>query len=173
MEQNTFFVIVFIAVVLVICLLVVLRRGKGRKKMVVPKTGKPLKPGNAPLATFSSKPAEPQIDKIILGLQGECEEFVSIMRYITERFTAADLLKNSDLKRKMAHIELLLQHINKNSGQAAGEKGGKNLRTALLRSPDMRATMVSVVRIVQEMPEVREKCGKSFDDLVDAFLEKM
>jgi hypothetical protein len=173
MEPNTFYLITFISVVLGVGLFVVMRRGKGQKKTILSKTARPLKPGMAPFSSVSSKPTEPQIDKIIADLQGEHEEFVSVMRHITERFSPADLLKNIDLKRKMAHIELLLQHINKNSLQSTGDKGGRNLRTALIRSPDMRATMVSIVRIIQEMPEVREKCGKSFDDLVDAFLEKM
>ena len=87
MEPNTFYLITFISVVLGVGLFVVMRRGKGQKKPILSKTARPLKPGMAPFSSVSSKPTEPQIDKIIADLQGEHEEFVSVMRHITERFS--------------------------------------------------------------------------------------
>ncbi len=174
MEANTTYFLAACCLLALGVLSVLLLRRKGKKKSQQARKlrgGVPAqKPSSSPV---SAKPVEPQIEKIVLGLKEVNEEFTAILNYLLTKTTAHELMKNVELKRKLSHIELLLPHVQRNKPPAARDAQAGPQGKSFVFSPDLQATMVSVVRILQEMPELQEKGGKNLNELVDAFLDRI
>jgi hypothetical protein len=174
MESNTLYLILFVCLLALGILFFVFLRGKGKKKARPSNVYRGAAVSQKPTGgSLSAKPAEPQIEKIISVLKEDHQEFTAILNYLLTRTSPEELMKNNELKRKLAHIELLLPHIQRSRIPLSREQKVGLRSTTSLFSPDLQATMVSVVRIIQEMSEIREKGGKTLNELVDAFLDKI
>jgi hypothetical protein len=132
--------------------------------------------GDAPETTLITRvppPPLPKIEKIIGQLQGEYSEFTEIVRYVLGHTPAQTLLANTEIRRSFAHLEALLTRSEKvlPKGTLGISTNGKLASPEIKR--DAKATMLTLIRLMQEMDELREKNNAGLDKLVDRFLEKV
>jgi hypothetical protein len=165
-----------------------LRRAKKRKDVsstaslaslrnLTPPSGRPALASEGKISKTGlskSTPPDMLMERVLNTLKNNYADFVSLLRFVLSTSSAADLLRNGELLRRFSHIDLLLQLSSRSAVISPSPIGKKELESSgILQSPDIRATIVSIVRILQEMPEIREKGGDQLNSLVDAFLEKL
>lgn len=126
-----------------------------------------------PSLMAETKAVTPEIlvDKVLAVMRDDYREFVSLVRLVLQHFPPAELLKNEELKRKFSHIDMMMQIAGRNNTSLPSGKSSD--QSSLLHSPDVKANLVSIVRVLQEMPAVQEKLRDSLNPMVDSFLEKL
>lgn len=135
--------------------------------------GKTPPPVSSPLQTKDVSP-EVLVERVLDILKRDYGDFVALLRYVLSFAAPSELLQNTELQRKFSHVDLLLQLSMRSTSLPSSPLGRReNESPSILTSPDIRAAIVSIVRILQEMPEIQEKGGERLNTLVDGFLEKL
>lgn len=124
------------------------------------------------LITQVPPPPLPKIEKLLTRLEAESPEFVEIVRNVLGHTSPQKLMIQPELRRNFAHLEVLVQRAEKTPPPKGtlGIAGASKFPAAEVRR-DVKATMVTIIRQLQEVEGVREKSGLTLDDLVDRFLE--
>lgn len=125
------------------------------------------------LITQVPPPPLPKIEKLLTRLEGDYPEFTEIVRSVLGHTASQTLLGQPDLRRSFAHLEVLLQRAEKTAPKGTLGIAAETKFTAAEMRRDAKATMLTIIRLLQEVEGVREKSGVELGPLVDRFLEKV
>jgi hypothetical protein len=125
------------------------------------------------LLTKVPPPPLPKVEKILIRLEEEYPEFCRIVHEVLKYTPIPTLMAQSDLRRGFAHLETVMQKSDRQPAQGTlGIQTAKQPLSAETRR-EVKATMLTVIRLLQDVQGVREKSGSLIDEQLDLFLERI
>jgi len=125
------------------------------------------------LMTRVPPPPLPKVEKILTRLEEEYPEFCGIVREVQKYTTLPALLAQTEVRRGFAHLETLILKTDRlpAKGTLGIQAESRSLSAETKR--EAKATMLTVIRLIQDMDGVREKSGTFIDEQLDSFLERI
>jgi hypothetical protein len=118
-------------------------------------------------------PPLPKVEKILSRLEGEYPEFCSIVREVQKYSTLPALLAQTEVRRGFAHLETLLLKTDRLPAKGTLGIQSDSMSLSGETRRDAKATMLTVIRLIQDVDGVREKSGPFIDEQLDSFLERI
>jgi hypothetical protein len=128
---------------------------------------------DATLVTRVPPPPLPKIEKILSRLDGEYPEFCNIVREVQTHTTPQIILAQSEIRRGFTHLETLLMKADRapSKGSLGLQAEAKALSAETRR--EAKATILTIIRLIEDIEGVRDKSGPFIDDQLDHFLERI
>jgi hypothetical protein len=127
----------------------------------------------ATLMTRVPPPPIPKIEKILSRLDSEYPEFCNIVREIQSHTSLQTFLAQSEIRRGFSHLDTLLMKADRvpAKGTLGIQAEAKALSAETRR--EAKATMLTLIRLIEDIEGVREKSGSFIDEQLDRFLERI
>jgi hypothetical protein len=125
------------------------------------------------LLTKVPPPPLPKIEKILSRLEEDYPEFCRIVQDVLKYTPMPTLLAQTELRRGFAHLETVMQKADRvpTKGTLGIQTESKPLSAEARR--EAKATMLTVIRLLQDVQGIREKSGSLIDEQLDLFLERI
>lgn len=168
-DRQTFLLLALLAIVLAIWLLYRIIRSRPLPRSDV---NQESDPGGSHVTKVPLPPL-PNVEAILPRIRDDYPEFVAIVEKVLAHISARSLMTNSELRRGFAHLESLVQRAERTPPKGSLGIASEVALSAPETKRDLKATMLTLIRLLDDVEGVREKSGSEIDELVDRILEKV
>jgi hypothetical protein len=118
-------------------------------------------------------PPLPKVQKILERLEADYPEFCLIVREVMGYVPLPALLTQTELRRAFVHLEVLIQKTDRMPAKGTLGIQGASRPLAAESRREAKATMLTVIRLLQEVQGVQQKSGGLIGEQLDLFLERI